>query len=190
MEKMERSIFEQKIKPILQYVGVIGAVLTSIVYIIVVIVLIQGFKYQQPIQGLIFAVINAIVGFIILQFLKIQGIEFAKNIPENKAIREEYFASRTKDKKVHSLKYYWFVSLIRDIAFKCLSVAIVTAGLIYVVIQGSQDYVLLLIALANLILFICFGLLALNSAYSFYNEYQIPYMLERLKEIKINGESK
>lgn len=185
MEKMERSIFEQKIKPILQYVGIIGALLTSIVYIIVVIVLIQGFKYQQPIQGIIFAIINAIIGFIILQFLKIQGIEFAKNIPENKAIREQYFASRTKDKKVHSLKYYWFLSLTKDIAFKCSGVAIVTAGLIYVVIQGSQDYVLLLMALANLILFICFGLLALNSAYGFYNEYQIPYMLERLEEIKI-----
>ena len=181
---MNKNLFEDKIKPILQYVGIIGATLASIVYIIVVIVLIQGFKYQQPIQSIIFAVINAIVGFIILQFLKIQGIEFAKNIPENKVIREEYFATKTKDKKVHSLKYYWFVTLIRDIVFKCLGVAIVTAGLIYIVIEGSHDYVLLLMALANLILFICFGLLALNSAYSFYNEYQIPYMLERLKEIK------
>lgn len=185
MEKMERSTFEQKIKPVLQYVGIIGASLASIVYIIVVVVIIQGFKYQQPIQGIIFAVINAVVGFVIMQFLKIQGIDFAKNLPENKVIREQYFASRTKDKKVHSLKYYWFVSLIRDIMFKCLGVAIVTTGLIYVVIQGSQDYVLLLMALANLILFICFGLLALNSAYGFYNEYQIPYMLKRLEEMKI-----
>lgn len=182
---MNKNLFEDKIKPILQYVGIIGASLASIVYIIVVIVLIQGFKYQQPIQGIIFALINAIVGFVIMQFLKIQGIDFAKSIPENKVIREQYFASRTKDKKVHSLKYYWFLSLIKDIAFKCSGVAIVTTGLIYVVIQGSQDYVLLLMALANLILFICFGLLALNSAYSFYNEYQIPYMLERLEEIKI-----
>lgn len=181
---MKRNTFEEKIKPMLQYIGMIGATLTSIVYIIIVVVLIQGFKYQQSTQAIVFALVNAIIGFVIMQFLKIQGIEFAKNLEDNKEIREKYYKTKTKDKKIRSLKFYWLTSLIKDIIFKCLSIGVVSGGLIYIMIQGSQDYTLLLMALANLILFVCFGLLALNSAYSFYNEYQVPYMEEKLKEVK------
>ena len=62
-----------------------------------------------------------------------------------------------------------------------------TAGLIYIVIQGCGDYTLLLLALVNLVMFICFGLLALNSAYEFYNNKHIPYMLNQI-ENRVNKE--
>lgn len=176
-----RSFFEKRIQPILQYVGVIGAILMSIMYIIIVVILIIGFKAQSIQNTIVFAIINAIVGLMIMQFLKIQGISFAKNLPENIEIIKQYYNTKTKDKKIQSIKYYWTSSLITDFISKGLSIAFTTAGIIYIVIVGSNDYTLLLLALANLILFICFGLLALNNAYEFYNNKHVPYMQEMIK---------
>ena len=183
----KKNTFETKIKPILQYVGAIGATLMSIMYIVVIVILIIGFKAQTFQQALIFALVNAVVGLIIMQFLKIQGIAFAENIPENKAIKDEYYRTRTRDKKYESINSYWVKSIIQDIIWKGLSVIISTAGLIYIVIQGCGDYTLLLLALVNLVMFICFGLLALNSAYEFYNNKHVPYMLNQI-ENRVNKE--
>ena len=112
-----KSFFEKKIQPILQYVGVIGAILMSIMYIITVVILIIGFKAQSIQNTIVFAIINAIVGLIIMQFLKIQGISLAKNLPENIEIVKQYYNTKTKDKKIQSIKYYWTSSLIKDFIF-------------------------------------------------------------------------
>ena len=178
---MNNNLFEKKIKPVLQYIGVIGASLMSIMYIVVVFILIIGFKAQSLQNTIIFAIVNALVGLIIMQFLKIQGISFAKSLPENEKIINAYYNTKTKDKKIHSIKYYWTMSLIKDIIGKGASIMLTTTGLIYIVVVGSNDYNLLLLALVNLVLFICFGLLALNNAYEFYNNRHIPYMQEMIK---------
>ena len=182
---MNKNTFETKIKPVLSYVGAIGAGLMCIAYIIVVFVLIRGFQATVIFNTLLFAAVNAIVGFIIMQFLKVQGISFAKLIPENDEIIKEYYSTRTKDKKPHSMQFYWATSVAKDIFTKCLSVAITSAGLIYIVIQGSNDWNLLLLAIVNLIMFICFGFLALVNAYEFFNNKFIPYMEEKIDETKI-----
>ena len=67
-------------------------------------------------------------------------------------------------------------------AIKGISIIVTTLGAVYIVIQGSQDYTLLLLAVVNLIMFICFGLLSLVNAYDFYNEQHIPYILGKIKE--------
>ena len=181
---MNKNTFETKIKPVLSYVGAIGAGLMCIAYIIVVFVLIRGFKATVIFNTLLFATVNAIVGFIILQFLKVQGISFAKLIPENDEIIKEYYSTKTKDKKPHSMQFYWATSVVKDIVTKCLSVAITSAGLIYIIIQGSNDWNLLLLAIVNLIMFICFGFLSLVNAYEFFNNKFIPYMKEKIDEAK------
>ena len=181
---MNKNTFETKIKPVLSYVGAIGAGLMCIAYIIVVFVLIRGFKATVIFNTLLFATVNAIVGFIILQFLKVQGISFAKLIPENDEVIKEYYSTKTKDKKPHSMQFYWATSVVKDIATKCLSVAITSAGLIYIIIQGSNDWNLLLLAIVNLIMFICFGFLSLVNAYEFFNNKFIPYMKEKIDETK------
>lgn len=177
--------FETKVKPILKYVGTIGAVLMSIAYIGVVLLLVFGFNAAASLaQSLAFAAVNAIMGLVIMQFLKVQGIDLAKEIEENKEILKEYFSTKTKDKKFRSIKYYWTISLIKDIVVKGLTLASTTLGIIYIVIIGTQNYAWLLLAAVNLIMFACFGLLALVKAYDFFNESHIPYIQERLNEIK------
>jgi hypothetical protein len=177
--------FEDKIKPLLLYVGTIGAIAMGFSYIILMFVLVLGFDATaQLTQTITFAVINAIVGFIIMQFLKVQGISFAKNLEINKPILNDYATKRPKEKKTHSLSYFWVKTVLADILIKALSVCIATAGIIYIVIEGSKDYNMLLLALVNLILFACFGLLSLVKAYDFYNEYYIPYIKDKLNETK------
>ena len=177
---------QDKLINILKYIGIIGATICSVAYIFVVVVLIQGFKVTSATQTIIFAVVNAIVGFIIMQFLKVQGEQFAKNQPENKKIISEYYNNKTRDKKLHSMKYYWVTSIVRDIFTKVLTVFISTFGIIYIVVVGSNDWNLLLLAFVNLLLFICFGLLALNNAFEFFNNKHVPYMLEKIHEVQNN----
>ena len=184
-ENKSKKLFEIKIKPVLSYVGTIGAVILSICYIICVFVLVIGFKANKNLsQSIIFAVITAVIGLIIMQFLKIQGISFAKSDPDNQKILTEYYNNKTKDKKPHSIKYFWTVSLIKDFLIKGVSVIFSTAGIIYIVIEGSNDWNMLLLAIVNLLMFICFGFLSLVSAYDFYNEKHIPYIKLQLENNK------
>lgn len=182
MDEKKKTLFEEKILPILNYVGAIGAGIMCIAYVIMVFVLINGFKAEKVQQITTFALVNAGVGFIILQFLKVQGVSFAKMIPENEVILKLYYQSKTKDKKNHSLTHFWVTSVIKDVITKCLMLAATTMGIIYIVIQGSNDYNLILLAFVNLLMFICFGFLGLVKAFENFNESYIPFVKEKLAE--------
>ena len=174
--------YKNKIAPILNYVGAIGAAITSIMYIIIVLVMIIGMKARDIMSVVEFAVVNAVVGLVILQFLKIQGESFARNSEENKAIVEKYYNTKTKDKKIHSMSYFWVTSLIKDIGSKVVTVTITSIGITIVAIEGMKDYTYLMLALSNLFMFISLGLLGMNKAYSFFNNMHVPYMKEKIKE--------
>lgn len=182
MQEMSRDFFEKKIKPLLMYVGTIGAILMSIAYVILMFVLVFGFKVQKDMKNsVMFATVNALVGFIIMQMLKLQGVDFAKAQPENKTILDEYNKFRIKKKRTHSLKFYWAKSILTDIGAKVLSIALTTVGVIYIVIEGSNDYNMLLLSVVNLVMFICFGFISMVNAYDFFNDNHIPFIREKIK---------
>ena len=185
MEENRKSFLESKLLPILNYIGIIGAVIMAIAYIIIVFVLINGFKVEELLQTTIFAFVNAAIGFIIMQFLKYQGVSFAKMLPENQEIIKDYYKTKTKDKKMHSITYFWTTTVIKDIIVKCATLGATTIGIVYIVIQGSNDYNLLLMALVNLLMFVCFGFISLNNAYEFFNNKHVPYMIEQLSQTKV-----
>ena len=191
MERNSKSKFEEKLKPLLHYVGTIGAGIMTVCYIITVLILVFGFQVQTHHlkQSIIFAVVNGVVGFIIMQLLKIQGIDFAKS--ENKDLIDKYNkivllkCETDKKKKAHSIKFYWITSVIKDFILKGLSVVLGSFSLIYIVIEGSQDYSLLLLAVVNLLMFICFGLLSLVNSYDWYNGNHVNYMQTMIDETEI-----
>ena len=185
MEENRKSFLESKLLPILNYIGIIGAVIMAIAYIIIVFVLINGFKVEELLQTTIFAFVNAAIGFIIMQFLKYQGVSFAKMLPDNQEIIKDYYKTKTKDKKMHSITYFWTTTVIKDIIVKCATLGATTIGIVYIVIQGSNDYNLLLMALVNLLMFVCFGFISLNNAYEFFNNKHVPYMIEQLSQTKL-----
>lgn len=189
----KKNVFEDKIKPVLTYIGAIGAGILVVAYIIIVLVLIKGFKAEHLFQTTIFGIVNAAMGFTIMQFLKIQGISFAQNLSENAQIIKDYNelrVRRAKRKKKHDMKYFWGTTVTKDILVKCGTLGATTAGLVYICIQGSNDFTLLLAALVNLLMFVCFGLLSLCKAYDFYNNEFVNYMKEYIDESKEKNKSK
>lgn len=179
------NFFEKKIKPILKYVGTIGAIIMCVVYILIVCLMVFGFSANQDLTGsVIFALVNAVVGLIIMQFLKVQGIDFAKDIPENEELLKKYNNEKIKGRKPHSITHYWIASIIKDIFSKVLGILITSFGIIYIIIIGSKDYSLLFLALVNLLMFICFGLLSLISAYDYFNNEHMFFIKEKLNEGK------
>ena len=160
----------------LKYIGFIGAGILIVAYIAVIMVFIEGLKVMTSTQDILFACVNGVIGLLIMQMLKVQGESFAKHLPENKKIADEYYNTKTKDKKLRSMKFYWLTSTIKDFIFKAGSIVFTTAGIIYIVIEGTHDYGLLLIGIINALLFLCFGLIALSSTYEFYNNHHVPYM--------------
>ena len=177
------TLFERKIKPILLYIGAIGASVMSIAYIILSFIMVIGFTANKTLtQSIIFALINAIVGFIIMQFLKLQGQDFAKQLEHNVEVLQKWNAKKPKKKKTHSLGYFWARTITTDIIVKTVTTAFMTSAIIYIVVEGSNDYNMLLMAFVNLLMFICFGFLSLVKAYDFYNENYIPYLEEKIDE--------
>ena len=187
---LSSKTFEEKIQPLLVYTGFIGAILSGVMYIVVTIVLIMGFQAKTFTQAIVFAIVGAVLGMIIFFFLRYQGISFAKALPENQKVLEQY-NTKTPKTKYHSLKYFWIRTTIADIVTKGCTVALSTAGIIYIVIEGSQDYKLILLAIANLILFACLGLVALSNAYDYYNEQHVPYMKEviEMRALQASGDT-
>ncbi len=184
---MAPNRFEEKIKPLLLYVGTIGAVISSCAYIVLIVTLINGFQVHNTTTTITFAGINAVVGILIANFLRYQGVAFAANIDENKTLIKEYYGTKTKDKKNHSIKYFWVKNIISDLLTKGVTMAFTTCGLIYIIIVGSKDWSLLLLAFVNLALFICFGLIALDKAYDYYNTVYVAYLKERINDRNINN---
>lgn len=176
---MTNNTFEKRIKPILLYIGSIGAVITSIAYILTVCVLVFGFKVRYNNKDMFLcAAVNAVFGFIVTIFLQYQGIAFAKN--NNAELVIQYSNRQTRERKPKSLLYYWVTSIISTIFTKVLSIFISTCCIVYIVIKGFNDYTLLLLAFVNILMFVCFGLLALNGAYNYYCEEYVPYMKNKL----------
>lgn len=178
----KQNFFEKRIRPVLLYVGSIVAAVMAIAYVIAVFVLIQGFKASTILNTTIFSIVTAIIGFCIMQMLKIQGQSFAENIPENKELRTAYLNTQPKEKKFKSLLHYWVTSTISDIIVKCVSLAITSIGVVYLVIEGSGNYNMLFLALVNLLMFAGFGMVSLVNTYDFYNESYVPYMKNKIKE--------
>jgi hypothetical protein len=175
---------KQALLKLLGNIGLIGASITAVMYVVLALVLIFGVKKiddGNTMQYLSFVIVTASVGMLINFMLRLQGVTYAKNIPENARILREYYDSKTRDKKYKSIKYFWIKSFVTDVVVKFATTCASVFGVIYIAIVGSGDISLMLIALCNLLMFTCFGLLSLCSAYAFFNDHHIPYIKEQLR---------
>ncbi len=188
-----KNKFNEKIKNVLIYIGIIGASISAIAYIMITVVLILGFETKMKMeQQLLFSIVGAIDGLLITLMLRTQGISFAKNIENNKIVMGEYYKTinkTKKPKKLHTIKYHVITRLVIDVFTKFATIALTTYMILYIYLEGSADFSLIWLATANIFMFICFGLIALAKAFDFYNEEHIPAIIEitnRLKEGKKN----
>ena len=167
---------------LLNNIGIVGAILAGIVDLIVVIIFVFGVDIKQDLtSNIIYASINAFVGVLINVLLRYQGQKYAEI--ENQDIRELYYAEKVKREKHHvSLLAYNLLGIVKDVFIKGVSAAFSVFGIIYLSIQGTHNPIQILITLATLVLFACFGLISMNNSYCRYYDVQIPYMEKILQE--------
>lgn len=179
----------KKVKDILLYTGVAGAIISAIAYIFITYTIIVGFVNQIDMQKqIMFAILGSATGLMITFFLRNQGITFAQKEPESVKTMEEYHSiinKTKKTKKLRTIKYFMIVSTIKDIFSKGLSIAGSTYLVMFIFMDGNGDWSLFRLAISNIFMFAGFGLMALTKSYDHYIDQHIPVIKEliiRLKE--------
>lgn len=176
-----------KIKSILLWVGTAGALISALAYIAVTGVMIMGFETKMALQQqLLFSIIGAVVGISITWMLRGQGIAFAKEEPESKAVMAAYHKALNKTKKIrqlHTITWHVIVRSSVDLVSKVSTIALSTYFMLYVFMEGSGDYGLLGLAVANLSMFISFGIMAMARAYDFYIVEHLAAIKERTDQM-------
>lgn len=178
---MDKNFFENKIKPIFLYIGIIASTIFSIAYICVILIMILGLEANPTVETFIgFLIANLVAGACISISLMIQGQDFAKDLPENKKIIEQYTAK--KEVKLHSMKFYWIIEIIKVILIRLLTIAAMTYIVIDICWKGNGQVTYLLVAIFNLLMFIGFGSLGMVKMYERYNNSHIPWLKRKIEE--------
>lgn len=165
---------------LLNNIGIVGASLMCFADIIFVIIFVCGIQFDKHGKSvLIFSIINALIGVGVNIMLRMQGQKYAEL--ENKELCEKYYKKRVKEKKFMSMNTWLILTTIKDILCKGCSTVFSIFGIIYISIEGSHNPIQILITIVTLVLYICFGLINMNSAYTRFYNIQKPFMEENIK---------
>lgn len=160
---------------LLNNIGIIGAILAAVADIVFVTIMVVGVDIKADMKSvIIFAVVNALIGVLISVLLRYQGQKYAE--VENEELCKVFYNKRAKEKKYLSMGVWMGLKTLQDVLIKGCTTAFSIFGMIYITIQGSKNPIQLLITLATLILFACFGLIGMNSAYMRFYNIQVPHM--------------
>ncbi len=169
-----------KIKNMLIYTGLAGAIMGAVGYILIVVAIVLGFETNlSGQQQLLIAIVGAADGVLINISLMYQGIAFAKREDKSQNVLKRYrklISDNKTKKKAHSIAYYLVLAIFKNVIFKGATVALTTYFIVFIFMNGNGDYALFLVALANLCLFAGFGMMELAGMYDNYIEKHIPYL--------------
>ena len=179
---MQKKSHEILLK-LLNNIGVVGAILAAIADRVFVIIMVLGVHVSADFNAIIiYAVVNALIGLLINVLLRYQGQKYAES--ENEELCTRYYNKRVKERKYLSMGAWTTLKTIQDVLVKGCTTAFSIFGVIYISITGSKNPIQILLTLATLILFACFGLIAMNGAYTRFYNVQVPFMLKELEERK------
>lgn len=185
---MQKKSHEALIK-LLNNIGVVGAILAAVADIVFVIIMVLGVHVDAELSAIIiFAVVNALIGLLINVLLRYQGQKYAEI--ENEELCKKYYNKRVKERNYLSIGTWMALMTLRDVLIKGCTTAFSIFGIIYISITGSKNPVQILLTLATLILFACFGLMSMNSAYVRFYNVQVPYMQAKVSENEQNQSKK
>lgn len=188
MNALQKKSHEALLR-VLNNIGVIGAILAAIADIIFVVIMVLGIDMKDVGADVIilFAVVNALIGILITFLLRYQGLKYAEI--ENEELCKKFYNKKAKEKKRRlSMSAWMTVQTIKDFIVKGCTTAFSIFGLAWISITGSKNPIQILITVATLVLFACFGLIGMNSAYMRFYNVQVPFMTLILEER--NGEAK
>lgn len=175
---MQKKSHEALLK-LLNNIGIIGAILAAVADLVFVIIMVLGVHVDAEFSAIIiYAVVNALIGLLINVLLRYQGQKYAEL--ENVELCKRYYNKRIKEKSYLSIGAWMGLKTLQDVVVKGTTTAFSIFGIVYISITGSKNPIQILLAIATLILFACFGLIAMNSAYTRFYNIQIPYMKMKL----------
>lgn len=190
--------WSKTLKTVLNFVGAVLALLGVILYMVIVNIMLTGFKIKMEWENMLsFLIIGGIAGVFINMAFLIQGLDLAKMIPEVNKIRVEYreLTVIAKDKWLMPLWLYTVKTFLINVIFKVGSIMIMSYYLLDISITGLTDDVNVInkykeLAFSNVILFIGLGLMGMAGAYNYYIENKVPLIQREINQIKENGRSK
>lgn len=183
--KERKQSLNKRIKSVLTYVGTAVAIIFGLVYVGILVILIIGFSAEiDPQQQWLFVGLGGAIGLVIDISLMSQGIALAKNDDECDGVMKAYYEAKnknTKPKKLHTVTYFIVKHIITTLFSKVLGAVASIYLIVHFVIVGTQDMTLLLLGIANLLMFTGFGIMSLAKAYDYYIEQHIPAIKERTR---------
>lgn len=166
---------------ILNNIGTICAIFCAIADIVLVTIFVVGVNVERDTASIIsFSVSNAVFGLLINVFLRYQGQKYAEI--ENGEIISKYYKKKAKETKYRSIKVWSAIQVIKDVIIKGVFLSASIFCTFYISIKGSGNIVLILIAIVSMLMFICFGLIGMNSAYNRFYNIDLPYMKLKIEE--------
>lgn len=169
----------------LNNIGIIGACIVGAADIVFVIIFVVGINVDiKPKTYIVYAIVNALIGVTINVLLRYQGKRYAEI--ENQELMEEFYEKKIKEvKKPIQMNTWLIIMSIKDLIVKGGTTTFSISALIYLSIEGSKNPIQILMTIANLLLFACFGLMNMNSSYQRFYNIQKPYMENELKKKEI-----
>lgn len=178
----------EKLREFFVYTGWALGAIFGVVYIVVLVIVIYGFKADVQFETmLLLSILGALFTFAISVSFMQQGVLFAKEMDDNKAVMLEYtnlMNKKKKEKKIHTNSFYMARGIILSFLFKGGLVFISTYAMISFIIEGINDIMILWLGIANLLMALGFGMLGLVNSYDTYMEKHIPAIKMRIEKIK------
>lgn len=177
----------EKWKDFLTYTGIVMAVISSIVYLIVVFILINGFEVDYSKEEIIsFLLLGAATGVMINIAMRIQGLDLARLTPKAKEVQAKLNDLTAKSKTVN-LKPLWamhLINTIRDIIFKGGTITLTMYFAISISYKGLGEQKYMLLAFANVFMYLGLSLITMNKSYDYYIDKHIPFMEKQIIKLE------
>lgn len=177
----------EKWKDFLTYTGIAMAIISAIVYLIVVFILINGFEVDYSKEEIIsFLLLGAATGVMINISMRIQGLDLARLTTKAKEVQTKLNDLTAKSKTV-KLRPLWFMHLVntlRDIIFKGGTITLTMYFAISISYKGLGEQKYMLLALANVFMYLGLSLITMNKAYDYYIDKNIPFMEKQIFKLE------
>lgn len=189
VESSQKKFYDNLTKT-LNNIGLCVAIIAVVCYFIFLFIFVKGMRVEFDLtRTLVLTVITAALGITVSVSMRSQGIKWAEQLPENKNILDKFDKSKAaKEVKYHGNLYYWLTRLPLLIFGKVGSCILSVAGIIYYVMQGIQDWSVMLVGFGNVCLMTATSLWACAGAYGFYNKNTIKKILHQMTDEELKGE--
>ena len=177
----------EKWKDFLTYTGIAMAIISAIVYLIVVFILINGFEVDYSREEIIsFLLLGAATGVMINIAMRIQGLDLARLTPKAKATQAKLndLTAKSKEVKLMPLWAMHLVSILKDIIFKGGAITLTMYFAISISYKGLGEQKYMLLAFANVFMYLGLSLITMNKAYDYYIDKNIPYMEKQIIKLE------